>query len=305
MTIHSYIAYGLRIHSAVLLPEFAPAHVESPDVVVRVGSVNRRAPAGHSGNDYYCELTQDEAYFFWESVGSFVVRAGREVVIDARPGADEAAIRAALEGVVFGCVCHQRGLLALHASALVVDGSAVAFLGAKGQGKSTMAAALYRRGHTLLTDDVLVIDDGATRTPEVLPAFPQLKLWPNAASASLGDDAESLPRLTARSEKRTRRAADGFSHARVPLGRIYLLDQGSSPTITPVEPQEAVLAVIAQSYVARVFPEFLQGTEAASHLLRCSRLATKVPVYRLQRPADLSLLHAVAQLVEKYSANRN
>jgi hypothetical protein len=303
MTMHSYIAYGLRVHSAVLLPEFAPVHVEFPDVVVRVGRVDRRLPAGHG--DGCCEFTQDEAHFFWDSVGSFLVRAGREIIVEPRPGADEAAVRAALEGVVFGCVCHQRGRLVLHASAVAVNGSAVAFLGGKGRGKSTMAAALYRRGHTLLSDDALVLNDGASGRPEVLPGFPQLKLWPNAAAASLGDDPESLPRLTAGSEKRTRRAADRFSHAPVPLSRVYLLDEGTSPAITPVDPQEAVLAAIAQSYVARFFPEFLRGTEAASHLLRCTRLTRQVPMYRLQRPADLALLPLVAQLVEDHLADHD
>jgi hypothetical protein len=43
--------------------------------------------------------------------------------------------------------------LALHASVVDVDGRAVAFLGASRQGKSTLAAALARRGHTLLSDD--------------------------------------------------------------------------------------------------------------------------------------------------------
>ena len=46
----------------------------------------------------------------------------------------------------------------LHATAVVVDGEAVAFLGDCGYGKSTLGAAFLARGFPLLTDDVLALE---------------------------------------------------------------------------------------------------------------------------------------------------
>ena len=41
-------------------------------------------------------------------------------------------------------------------SSAINDGAAI-FIGAKGQGKSTMTATLYGRGHQLITDDVAAL----------------------------------------------------------------------------------------------------------------------------------------------------
>jgi serine kinase of HPr protein (carbohydrate metabolism regulator) len=51
----------------------------------------------------------------------------------------------------------QRGRLVLHASAVTVDLGVVAFMGGPGWGKSTMAAAMYARGHSIVADDVTAV----------------------------------------------------------------------------------------------------------------------------------------------------
>ncbi len=48
-----------------------------------------------------------------------------------------------------------RGESVLHASAVAVDGRALAFIGASGMGKSTLATLLCAHGATLITDDAL------------------------------------------------------------------------------------------------------------------------------------------------------
>jgi hypothetical protein len=114
-------------------------------------------------------------------IGTFLVRDGREILVDPDPDAGDALLQLALLGPVLAALLQQRGDLVLHASAVEIDGAAVGFLGGRGAGKSTMAAALLRRGYPLLTDDILAVslEDGS---PRVLPGFPQLKLWPDAVA---------------------------------------------------------------------------------------------------------------------------
>lgn len=57
----------------------------------------------------------------------------------------------------------QRGHEALHASACVVDGRAVAITGPSGAGKTTLMLELIARGHPLLTDDILVLSRDGDR----------------------------------------------------------------------------------------------------------------------------------------------
>lgn len=50
-----------------------------------------------------------------------------------------------------------RGLEVMHASGVVLDGEAVLFVGPSGVGKSSLAAALLRRGGSLLSDDAVAL----------------------------------------------------------------------------------------------------------------------------------------------------
>src|SRR5690606_16473868 len=81
-----------------------------------------------------------------------------------------------LFGPVMACLLHRQGLLVLHGSAVVIDGEAHAFLGDKGSGKSTTAAALIAAGLPLVADDVVALDRLEDGRLAVRAAFPAMKL---------------------------------------------------------------------------------------------------------------------------------
>lgn len=88
--------------------------------------------------------------------------AHRRVVSHPRPGADPAIIPILLTGTILAYLLSMDGSLVLHASAVEVDGVALAFVGYSGQGKTTMATLFCAAGYPLVTDDVLpvAVDDG-------------------------------------------------------------------------------------------------------------------------------------------------
>ena len=79
----------------------------------------------------------------YPGAATFLIRGGREIVIDAAPGVEQRLIRLFLLGPALALLLHQRRFLVLHASAVMIDGAAVAFVAEKGMGKSTLAAALH------------------------------------------------------------------------------------------------------------------------------------------------------------------
>jgi hypothetical protein len=234
-------------------------------------------------------------------VGAFLARKGQEIILEPLLGVSEDIIRLPLLGMVFSAVLQQRGILGLHASAIALNGGAVAFLGHKGQGKSTIAATFYARGHVLVGDDLVAVDVNDLGHHMVLPGFPQLKLMPEAVTAALGDDPTQLRQLVSGYEKRARIATAGFSLAPLPLKRLYILEEGETLAIEPLKPQDALLHVLGQSYPARVFRQGLQGQEAASNFTRCAGVVKQVPVFRLKCPKSLTLLPATAQLLEEHN----
>jgi hypothetical protein len=295
--VYHYKAYDLNIFSALPVPELIAVPETVPDVVIRFGRVTTSPTTAWTGSSF--AITAEEALLHWDEIGTFAVRRGKEIIVDPFPEVAESLLRLPLVGVVMAVLLYQRGLLVLHATAMSLHGTAVAFLGHKGSGKSTMAAALYAQGHRLVADDVVVVDAKGAKRPKVLPAFPQLKLWPEAVVACLGEASEALPRLHPQVEKRACPAPERFIPMPVALGHLYVLEQGRTLEIESLRPQEALIQLIAYSYMTRFGRQALQIREA-QHFLQCAALAQTVPVYRLKRPASLALLPTIARLVEAH-----
>lgn len=292
-----YQAYGLKIKSALLLPELISGQEIDADVIVQLTKL-QHSPLKTDSTPHCYQLTEQGMYIHWEGVGTFLVREGKEILIEPVPEADEDRLRLFILGAAIGVILHQRGFLVLHGSAVAINDQAVVFLGDKGWGKSTIAANFHARGHSLIGDDVIALDLNSDNQPIVLPAFPQLKLWPDAV-ASIGIDSENLPRLVPHLEKRDRRLDSGFVQQTIPLHRVYVLGRDDALEIKSLQPQEIMKYLMRNSYITRFGKELLPPGEGF-HFLRLMKLARQVPIYRLLRPCDLSLLNTTVDLVEEH-----
>jgi len=166
MSFSSYYLYGLCLRSE--LPLTAPIASESsaPDLTVHCGEelpAAATAPAGEVwakadfGNGFGVQLTKTDAGWslFYPQTGEVRLSADlRRATAHALPGKD-AILPLLLIGSVPAWWLNLRGESILHASAVAVGGDALAFIGASGMGKSTLATLLCSAGATLVTDDVL------------------------------------------------------------------------------------------------------------------------------------------------------
>ena len=159
-------------------------------------------------------------------MATYFVRDGVDILVDQETGAADLDVRSYLMGSLFAVLCHQRGLLPLHASAIAGPQGAVAFLGASGAGKSSIAAFLSRRGHRVLADDICLVDPAAPRDQRVLPVAPWLKLWSTTLDA-MGESDRGLPRVFSDDEKY--RYALQQHEASTPLAEIILLERARGP----------------------------------------------------------------------------
>lgn len=293
---YSYHLYDLTIHSHMPLPELMPTRLATADVVIRAG----RLPAGGTGEEYgrpYAVGGAGDIGVGWPHLGRFLVRGQDEIIVDALPSADDRLVRLGLLGTVFAMLLQRRGLLVLHASAVAIQGQGVVFLGAKGQGKSTLAASLCSRGHRLLADDVVALDLGHADGPLVLAGFPQLKLWPDAATCVVGD-ATHLAQLTDEYEKLGYDVSGHFTSAKSPLRSIYVLAEGDRVRTQLLRPQEALAQLISHSFLARLGNAALQGSVGAAHFRQCAQVVHSTPLRVLERPIALERLAASAAAIE-------
>lgn len=279
-----YTGYHLCIHSEVPLPDLAPAEGDA-DVTVRLGSLSHLSQTDtNRGNCVLGEL---------EGIGKLLVTDGKTILIDPLPGVTETMLAPNILGAGMSVILRQRGLLVLHASAVAMNGKAVAFMGGSGWGKSTLAKALHDQGHQLITDDVLAIQTNQ-HEPIVFPAFPRVKLWPEAATF-LGHDINTFFKTSPNALKLSCRFNHGFQETPLPLVRIYVLAKGDAHEITPLPPQDAFADLVRHTRAVNVLTEdkFL-----ASHLQQCSSLIRQISFCRFTRKPSLADLPYLVKLVE-------
>jgi hypothetical protein len=189
-----------------------------------------------------------------------------------------------------------RGLEVFHASAVAVDGRAVAFLGPSGAGKTSIAMAFCRLGASFLTDDVLALERDGGR----------LLGHPGAPVAGIAS--EEVDRLRSResldpgallsSDPREAMVRVRPERDPVPLSAIFILDR------RPGEPAEPRFERVIESQVllsATFNLVLLEGSRLEGLLDVCS-LAAGGMVERVVvgRETDASTL--AEALVERIGA---
>src|SRR5690348_8122758 len=173
---YRYTAYGMTVRSDCPLPELQEAEPRSDS---DVAFARRRIDLSRAcGRDHSTLLwaTRGDVCLRYAQTATFRIRNGSEIQVEPFDGADDRAVRLLLLGPALAVLLHQRGLLVLHASAVSFGKSVAAFVGEKGEGKSTLAAALHARGHPLVADDLVAVELDDRSIARVRAGFPQLKL---------------------------------------------------------------------------------------------------------------------------------
>jgi hypothetical protein len=303
-TTTDYFLCGLRVRATVPLPDLLAwiGDDRTPDVIIRLGTapalldpVLQGSGPVQVGRDGTCRLAIKD-------VASFLVLDGRTVIVEPHGDLDTPAFRGWLLGAVLGMVCHQRGLYPLHAACVRIGGNAIALCGRTGAGKSTLAAALVRRGHALIADDVCVIDFAANGEPLVLPSFPRVKLWEDALQA-LAVPAEAVRRAGSGKRKFHFHQTERFDPSPALLRGIYVLKRSAvASNILCKSGVDAVNELLKEIYRRPI--GFSLGHKAAL-LTAALRIASKVPLFQLSVRLDLSQLDATAARIEGHFASAN
>ncbi len=290
---YHYSVFGLHVCADVPLPELKPVAPEEGDVYI-YRDVLAPMAEGLERQGNRLRVTATEALLIYDEVGLLRIEAGQRITYDVPPELPGETLRVLLLGIGLGILMHQRGHLVLHASAVAMGDRVVAFIAEKGQGKSTMAAALHARGYPLVTDDVLVLAEQPEGPPLVLPAYPQLKLWPDALAQAMQTAPDGLPRVHPAIEKRVARLPDGVDRP-LPLAALFALRLGEAVRIRPLRGQEAFLELLLHTYTRALLE---QSRALARHLQQVGHLARYVPVLTLERPPGLELLPDVVAAIE-------
>jgi hypothetical protein len=300
-----YYAFGLRIESDWALP-----CTESPcpfflKIRLRPAPVSffaTQVPAELRSNSRPVqrhELEDGSTYIVWRDIFEFHVSADSRVIqchsLDGKP---EAAFRTYLLGNLLAFALLNVGVETLHASVVIDQEQAIAFLGDSAYGKSTLTAAFLQAGAELLSDDFLVLrrENGEY---VAYPGIPRLKLYEHTAKHLAPPGKAGAPMFPSRRPKLVYTVERAHLKPTA-LQSFYALASPKEAAgvkeiqITPLNEKEAYLELTKNSFnvsvtsARRLSGQFRWATELAK---------SSIPFRRLCYPRMLTLLPQVIDAV--------
>jgi hypothetical protein len=297
MALRFYETFGLVLQSDFEFPDMEETDRRDVDITIRRTTLSEPCQA----RDFEWQ-TQDIGpmvqTFVWKTLGTYRVSDGSIIDIDPVEDVSAKYLSIPLFGAVLATLLHMRGMLVLHASAVVRDGKCVIFMGDKEAGKSTTAFAMIESGYQLLSDDVVAIIFDAEGHPQVMPAFNQVKLLDDAAR-KFGLDLEAAEQIHPLVEKRRHQTRGTFHQEPARATAFYLLDRDKKGAILPYPPDEALKALIAHSYASRFGRDAFPAKIAIQHMHACARLINSAFVGKLVVPDELAHIEEAVSLVNE------
>lgn len=294
--------YGLVVASEYPLHQDRPVPTGTPvDVRVRWGAERTTAEqavpvegrvlleVGWDGRVDYVALERPDGTTLLRFTGTCDMELAADlsdVVVHPVEGADRGIAVVLTTGAMLAFQLYRRGHAVLHASAVAVpaDGdaqAAIAFVGASGGGKSTMATLMCSDGARLVTDDVLRVDTAGAGRPTVHLGATGLRLRKGADSlASLFPDAPAQRRSA---DLRHVLSPRSDAPDLLPLAAVVVPapDRGITElALERLAPKDALFDLLS-------FPRLLGWRDPVvlrEHLGHLSALVAQVPVFRAQVP---------------------
>jgi hypothetical protein len=176
-----------------------------------------------------------------------------------------------------------QGLDLLHASAVELEGRAVAFTGASGVGKTSLTAQLVARGYGFITDDVLAVDtDGVRMLAYAGPGL--LHLDPQELDPRGGDRFHVIGPSPDDPVKLRVRVTPVVTS--LPLAAVVFVRRGSPVQEPELKPDEHGGA---RAVLGAAFLSYMDGPgRLSAHLDVCSRLAAAGALFELVVPDRLT-----------------
>ncbi|WP_324649614.1 hypothetical protein [Georgenia sp. H159] len=225
--------YGLTVAADFVLHQDRPAPPgERVHLTVIDGepiAENRQTPAGQVLLDFgeepdrwYTAVRREDSSVLLRVHGvcDFVISPDlSDVTLHLVHGTDPGMRAIMTTGTLLALQLYLRGSAVLHASAVERDGTAVAFLGHSGMGKSTLAALMCASGARVVSDDVVPVATG--EEPRVPLGATELRLRPGAEAVT-ADLAAGSFRTRLSADDRTVVGLPSPATEAVPLGAVVI-----------------------------------------------------------------------------------
>ncbi|MEH7884009.1 aldolase [Bacillus sp. JJ1609] len=294
-TSYVYNAFGLKIKSNIELPELSLINkpIESPDIFIEVTELEEYWVRNVRKQQGMVIFENNNVAFHIKATATFLIKDGKKIIASLMQGCDKNKIRLYLLGTCMGVILMQRKVLALHGSAIAVNGKAYAFVGDSGAGKSTLASAFMNSGYKLLSDDLIPVAI-INEIPYIIPSYPQQKLWGKSLQLLKIDSSKYSP-LFDREDKFAIPVHSNYCDQSLELAGIFVIEKNdrSFINIETIQNLERFRSLFNQTFRSFLISRFQLMDW---HFYESSRIINKTKMYRVQRP---SVGFTAPELVER------
>lgn len=274
-----YYAFGFYIESDIIFPELISVEKKEIDCLVTIKQDIISDVMVQASRFSTTKKNAEQLYLRIPSVANFCITAGNTIRYCSTASTDQNTLRLFLLSSCMGALLQQRGYIVLHGNAISFDHQrSTVFVGDSGAGKSTMAAFYYQQGSIILADDVCAITFNAQGVPQVIPSYPQLKLWKKSADL-LNIETKSLRPIRSKIEKFALPIDHQFATAPMVISDIVeiVTDQ---PAINVVHGSNKLDLLMRHSYR----PHFLKRMMIRGiYIQRLMTLASQVTISKKKR----------------------
>lgn len=233
MTYH-YWGFGLNILSELEFPELLPHNFENPDVNFVLGDAPETIDGKTISSKSFSYIINDrELLFTVHDVARYYAVNGHQIIIESfEPVQDRRSIRLYVLATVMAAILLHRNCLPLHASALKQGKNLILITGDSHAGKSTTLAGLHRKGYTVFSDDVVVLQNDVSGVGAAA-SYPMIKLW-NDTLEKMNDSRfeDRSFRIQQNFDKYGFFFHDHFDRNRYPVKKVFVLKVQDIPDLT-------------------------------------------------------------------------
>ena len=290
-----YSAFQLTIQSELYFPELLRLASNSEhdfDVCITLGNVEKQGIPNPLSRSLLYQVNEDSFWLTVPGVARFLISNGNSIVVDPFVGVDEDSIRVFVLGSCMGALLMQRNLFLLHGNAIKVGSNCISFAGNSGIGKSTLSGAFFKRGYSILADDVCAVDPKG----HVLPSFPQIKLWLDA-STQLNIQTEALRKIRPNIDKFAVPLGAQFHTDSLTLKVVYILQSHNEDNFefTTISGMNKLKPLQNNTYRR----SYLKGMgKDKSHFNQCGTLSNQIHLVSIVRPQHGFKLEQLVDLIE-------
>ncbi len=223
-----------------------------------------------------------ERIWFANQYGIFQISEGLKIHIQPHSNVPMKNLTSFVFGYCMAMLFWQRGMLAIHCSAISYEGRAILIAGGSGSGKSTLTHCFLSHGAGLMCDDVAILE---IKEKDILvyPAFPMQKLCKDAADRNKLNT-ENLFCVDEDRDKYALPFEGEFSTKPVKLGAIICLNRAGQQncSIRQITGHDSLKAVLDNLFLKPMYEN--SYPLPPEDMLKCVTLAGHTKLYKLLRP---------------------